>query len=33
MFFAIIPKDGKEEVEDVPKEVADLLDEFIDDYH
>ena len=30
MCFAIIPKDGKEEVEEVPAEVADLLEEFPD---
>ena len=30
MCFAIIPKDGKEEVEEVPTEVVDLLEEFLD---
>ena len=30
MCFAIIPKDGKEEVEEVPAEVADMLGEFSD---
>ena len=30
MCFAIIPKDGKEEVEEVSIEVADLLEEFLD---
>ena len=30
MCFAIMPKDGKEEVEEVPTEVADLLEEFPD---
>ena len=29
-FFSIIPKDGKEEVEEVPIEVVDLLEEFSD---
>ena len=28
MCFAIIPKDGKEEVEEAPVEVVDLLEEF-----
>ena len=28
--FAIIPKDSKEEVEEVPIEVADMLGEFLD---
>ena len=28
MCFAIIPKDGKEEVEEVPAEVANFLEEF-----
>ena len=30
MFFAIIPNDSKEEVEEVPVEVADMLGEFLD---
>ena len=30
MCFAIIPKDGKEEVEEVPIEIVDLLEEFLD---
>ena len=30
MYFSIIPKDGKEEVEVVPAEVANLLVEFLD---
>ena len=30
MCFAIIPKEGKEEVEEVPTKVADLLEEFQD---
>ena len=30
MCFSIIPKDSKEEVEEVPKEVVDLLEEFLD---
>ena len=30
MCFAIIPKDSKEEVEEVPLEVADMLGEFFD---
>ena len=29
-FFSIIPKDGKEEVEEVPIEVVDMLGEFSD---
>ena len=28
--FAIVPKDGKEEVEEVFAKVADLLEEFLD---
>ena len=28
--FSIVPKDGKVEVEEVPIEVADLLEEFLD---
>ena len=28
--FAIVPKDGKTEVEEVPTEVANLLEEFLD---
>lgn len=28
--FVVIPKDGKEEVEEVPTEVANLLGEFLD---
>ena len=28
--FAIVPKDGKIEIEEVPTEVADLLEEFPD---
>ena len=28
--FSIVPKDGKEEVEEVPAEVANLLEEFLD---
>ena len=30
MCFSIIPKDSKEEVEEVPAEVADMLGEFSD---
>ena len=30
MCFSIIPKDRKEEVEEVPIQVADLLEEFLD---
>ena len=30
MCFAIIPKDSKEEVEEVPTEVTDMLGEFSD---
>ena len=30
MFFFIIPKDGREEVEEVLVEVANLLEEFLD---
>ena len=30
MCFAIIPKERKEQVEEVPTEVADLLEEFLD---
>ena len=29
MCFSIIPKDSKEEVEEVPTEVADLLEDFL----
>ena len=28
MFFSIVPKDGKTKAEEVPIEVADLLEEF-----
>ena len=30
MCFGIVPKDAKIEVEEVPIEVADLLEEFLD---
>ena len=30
MCFSIIPKDGREELEEVPGEVVDLLEEFVD---
>ena len=30
IYFAIIPKEGQEEVEEVPTEVVDMLGEFFD---
>ena len=30
MYFVVIAKDGKEDVEEVPIEVVDLLEEFLD---
>ena len=33
MCFAIIPKDSKDEVEEVPIEVVDMLGEFYDNVH